>query len=71
MKLPSDNELFCQCGLGWKTKRIENKFRFINHFIKAVYHPEPAEALRSYNQNFVPGPAWRERLKTRNVSRLV
>ena len=42
---------------------------FINHFKKGDYHFELPEDLGSYDDDSLPRTAWRERLKTRNVSR--
>ena len=40
-----------------------------NHFKKGDCPSELAEDLQSYDDDFLPGTAWRERLKIRNVSR--
>ena len=51
------------------TCKAQSLAGFINHFKKADYPSESAEDLRSYHDDSLPESAWREHLKTRNVSR--
>ena len=49
--------------------RLSLKPRFTNNFKRGDYNSEPADDLRSYDDDFLPGTAWGERLKIKNESR--